>query len=555
MKKIQLTALLLLFSLILPLTIFAAGEDSSIPAINTDAEPLNATEDTPVFPPETSPNPPVTSPETTPDTSPDTSEPPVSNKVSLLPQNELRAGEKVTFYLHAWGDNLLAMQGEILYDSALFTLEECKSALDGWNFTFSAGEGKIDYLGLNTMGQGLSGENDLIILTFRVAKEIPTDSSVTMTLTPPEVYNGEEEVIYEGDSPSFSIAPPFSTDCALKELQVENGTIFPAFDPSITEYSMTLPFSVEIANITAIANDTEFAAVEIGNTTLAVGTNYVEITVISQAGTRRVYTIEIKRSTDPNYKPSADNRILALTVTEGLLFPTFSPDVTSYSIYLVRGQEASFYPIPANKAVAGNLHIPDDTEETEYRIVCSAENGTTREYVFKVILLETPKQLEKQSEKLRKEQETSSIRDLLYNVTFIAISATLFFLGFVFGALLLGKRKKSHRATRQEASGLGALLMTPPEELSLDPHETSSTEPAPVAPPTEAPTEAPLEESPAEVSAEEPAPEEPMKEDAEESDPVSEENSPAQESDEEKSSEQPMHTNHPPKKHKKKRKH
>ena len=491
MKKTKLIALLMLFSLLLPITVFAKQESATDVASASDVTPArDNNDDSPTFPT----LPPETAPETAPETLPETSEPsqpPVENKVTLVAQTELRAGEIAIFHLRLTGTNARAIQGGIQFDGSQITLEECKTLAGGWSLNFTSTANSIEYLGLNTMNEGLTGENDLIALTFRVSKDIPTDAGLTVNLTSPTVYDGASEVIYQGESAQFSIAPPFSTDCTLSQLQVEGGTIFPAFAPDITEYSMTLPFSVDKANITAVANDSEFASVTISNTSLAVGTNYVEITVVSQAGNQQTYLITINRSTDPNYIPSADNRILALTHTEGLLFPKFSPDITKYTLYLVRGQEVSLYPIPANKAVSSALHIPDDTEEIEYTLVCNAENGDARVYTFQIVLFETPKQLEK----LQKEKENQSTLDQVTLAIYITAGVSLFFLGFVFGSIVLNKRKKMPVVLPTPSPTPPSPPPSPDEGVSTDP---SSEQPHEVSAETNTPAQAPAAEVPTE---------------------------------------------------------
>lgn len=435
MKQMKLTALLILLCLLIPYSAFAAESSSAesiseasvedSPATDSDAEPPLTgspdTEDSPATPPDTSP------------------EEQITPKVTLIAPDGIRAGEEVTFTVMLHSTIARAIQGSLSYDPAILTFVSSEATTQGWNFTFSQTADSLQYLGLSTMGEDLSGENALFTVTFRVASNALTDDPLAFTLAPPVVYDGENEVTYEGDTPSFAITRPLSTDCTLDSLTVEGGNLSPAFSPEITEYTLTLPYSTETAQITALPHDSEYATIKQGNTTLAVGENRVEITVISESGLQKVYTILITRSPDPNYIPSADNRILSLTLSEGLLFPAFSTEITEYSVYIVRGQQVTLTPIPADKAIAFPLTIPADTAAIDYTLTCNAENGSARIYTFHVILLETPEELAQ----IEREKQPTPEQNYLRNGFILAIGITLFFLGFVFGFLIFGRRKKT----------------------------------------------------------------------------------------------------------------
>lgn len=406
MKKLQLTAVLLILSLLLPLTAYASADLTS--------------EEVP--PPAHTTNP---------------------EKIVLLSSNEIRCGQTVTFTLRLFSNSARAIQGSISYDPALLTLTECKTLAEGWSLNFSQENGTLQFLGLDTMSIGAPLELDLCTFTFKVT-ELANVSELSIALAPAIVYDGIAELTYPEDTFTFPLLPPLSTDCALESLDVQGGTLSPAFSADVTEYNVTLPYSVHRAEITAIAHDRDNATVKISDTALAVGENKVTITVLSPSGLQKIYTVTITRSPDPNYTPSADNRILSLHLSEGLLFPAFSPDVTVYTVYMVQGQSVTLTPTPVELASAGALTIPSDSTEAEYTISCRAENGETRLYTFRVILLDPPAQSEQTQQGTQPEEKdpSSHFRKLSLAIA-IATGATLFFLGFIFGVVLFGKRKKA----------------------------------------------------------------------------------------------------------------
>ncbi|MBE6974235.1 MAG: cadherin-like beta sandwich domain-containing protein, partial [Ruminococcaceae bacterium] len=87
-----------------------------------------------------------------------------------------------------------------------------------------------------------------------------------------------------------------SADNTLKDLSVEEGTLTPAFDSNVTEYTVQVPYEVEKLTVLATLND-ERAAVVISDTALTdVGTVVITVTVTAENGDVKVYTITATRN-------------------------------------------------------------------------------------------------------------------------------------------------------------------------------------------------------------------------------------------------------------------
>ena len=101
-----------------------------------------------------------------------------------------------------------------------------------------------------------------------------------------------------------------STNANLKSLTSSDGTITPTFDKDTTEYTLTVPYEVEDANINAVAENNAANIQISGNTGLAVGNNTATILVTAENGNIKTYEIVITR------QPSSNNYLSSLEITD-----------------------------------------------------------------------------------------------------------------------------------------------------------------------------------------------------------------------------------------------
>ena len=107
-------------------------------------------------------------------------------------------------------------------------------------------------------------------------------------------------------SARVSIAEKMEQDVSLYALLVNHGTLEPAFSPSCTEYSLTVPESVASITVAARPNNYWASAYVDGHAALELGENTVTVTVTSGDGSaQRVYTIAVYRGTRPTPTPEA----------------------------------------------------------------------------------------------------------------------------------------------------------------------------------------------------------------------------------------------------------
>lgn len=123
-------------------------------------------------------------------------------------------------------------------------------------------------------------------------------SSTTVRVSPTEIFAFSGAAMGTGEASrtiQINAAPTLSGDNQLKELSVAQGAIEPAFDPNVTEYSLSVPFSEK--NLTVSATPAHGAAsVALSSTELAVGDNVVTVTVKAQNGATKQYVLRVHRA-------------------------------------------------------------------------------------------------------------------------------------------------------------------------------------------------------------------------------------------------------------------
>jgi hypothetical protein len=174
-----------------------------------------------------------------------------------------------------------------------------------------------------------------------------------------------------------------STDNALLHLGVSGYQIEPAFSASVYNYTLTVPYTAEIVNVVASANEkaTIFGA---GPMELEVGENSAEVYVVSEQGQQGdIYTLVITRTA-----PSSDNTLKSLTVLAGgggqvlPLQPAFKPQITDYIIQLEEDSDIHTIEIFAE----ANCPLAKGVGGTGYKILTTTVDGKYHN-VFEIIVM------------------------------------------------------------------------------------------------------------------------------------------------------------------------
>lgn len=98
-----------------------------------------------------------------------------------------------------------------------------------------------------------------------------------------------------GNNPGVSL----SSNNALSSLTVSAGTLTPAFDPAITEYTLSLPSQSDRLTITANPSDSRATVQGDGDISLQDGETSLSVVVTAEDGSAKTYTITAKVAQAP----------------------------------------------------------------------------------------------------------------------------------------------------------------------------------------------------------------------------------------------------------------
>lgn len=93
--------------------------------------------------------------------------------------------------------------------------------------------------------------------------------------------------------------PGKSGNNALSTLTVNAGTLTPAFDPAVTEYTLSLPQGTEKLTLTATPSDSNATVQGDGELTLQEGENTLPLVVTAENGDTKTYTVTAKVAQAP----------------------------------------------------------------------------------------------------------------------------------------------------------------------------------------------------------------------------------------------------------------
>lgn len=157
----------------------------------------------------------------------------------------------------------------------------------------SGGSGRLSFAGSMSSD---SRKYKKIWLTFKAKSAGEFTMAVTdVYLGPLNVANGDSlSVSKKGSAPiTIKAAGSASGDCDLKSISIAE-TGFYGFSADKTQYDITVENKYEKLTVTAKAADSN-ATVEISDTNLKVGTNYIKIKVTAPSGDTKTYTVIVRR--------------------------------------------------------------------------------------------------------------------------------------------------------------------------------------------------------------------------------------------------------------------
>ena len=188
-------------------------------------------------------------------------------------------------------------------------------------------------------------------------------------------------------------APGPSTDATLSALSLSAGTLSPPFAPGMFGYTANVTNATTSVDVTATTNDAG-ASFEIDGSpaangvpetvALAVGPNVIEVIVTAEDGVAtETYTVTVTRAAPPAVD---DATLTALSLSSGMLSPTFDPATLDYTSSVANGVGSVVVTAtPTNPASTVEINGGADTTvplvvgANVIEVVVTAEDGVATE--------------------------------------------------------------------------------------------------------------------------------------------------------------------------------
>lgn len=192
-------------------------------------------------------------------------------------------------------------------------------------------------------------------------------------------------------------------NATLSDLEINTGTLSPAFTPGNKNYTATVANNVTSIDITPTAAFPEYSSLTVngvpaasGETktvALAVGVNSIPVVVTEQDGTTGTYVINVTREAEV----SGDATLGNLEINPGNLSPAFTPDNRNYSASVENSVSSIEVISTAASPVYGSLTVNGEPAVSgegksvalavgvnNIAIAVTAQDGTTDTYIISV---------------------------------------------------------------------------------------------------------------------------------------------------------------------------
>ena len=183
---------------------------------------------------------------------------------------------------------------------------------------------------------------------------------------------------------TVNIFRALSNDSYLKDLTSTDGLITPSFDKDTSLYTLTVPYEVKNANLTAVKSSDAASVTIQGNTNLKVGNNRANIIVTAEDGTINTYYVDITR------QPSSNNYLSNLEVLDNNgtnYISVFNKITLTYNINVDNSIDSLNFVATAEDSdttIKGDGVKSISVGSNSFTIESFSANGTVRKYIINV---------------------------------------------------------------------------------------------------------------------------------------------------------------------------
>lgn len=259
-----------------------------------------------------------------------------------------------------------AKKGETV--SVTVKVTSSKEALGAIDLTLVYDDNALDFTGGGSSVKGGSGsiriadtasDSKTKTMTYELTFTALKAGKSSITVSNYEVVDFDESVVSVGHVGSSSVeitdeAVSLSRDASLKALKLSNGTLSPAFSPSIMKYTASVGADVSSVVVSGTTSNSKAEITSItGADNLKDGDNTIKVSVTAESGATAVYTITVNKAASESEvseeitatpEPTTEGTITPEPTTEG----TITPEPTT---------EGTVTPEPTGEAVAAGFTI------------------------------------------------------------------------------------------------------------------------------------------------------------------------------------------------------
>lgn len=171
-----------------------------------------------------------------------------------------------------------------------------------------------------------------------------------------------------------------SSNNYLSNITLSNGNI--NFNKNITEYNITVDYQVSNIEVIATAEDSKSKVEITGNTNLEIGNNIIEIKVIAENNSTRIYKINVEKK-DESYVLSSNNNISSVNIKNYDF--DFNSNITNYTLTIKDEEKLDIEVILEDSKSTYNIQGNNDLKNNSViKIEVIAEDGTNKIYQINI---------------------------------------------------------------------------------------------------------------------------------------------------------------------------
>ncbi len=237
--------------------------------------------------------------------------------IAMIPVDYARADEKASISISSSGGTVGSTVTVTVTISASSAIDAASVPVSYDNSVIKpVSAGNSGVVSFSLLDASQYGSSESISMQFEIIAAGTTTLSVAGDAK--VSVNGERATISSSSSGKVTGTAPvsYSSDNALKSLQISPGSLSPAFSPDTTTYSASVGADVTELVVSAAANDSK-ASVSVSGTRMDPGNNTTTITVTAENGSVKKYVIYTTRAvSDKETAAEADSNAATDSATE-----------------------------------------------------------------------------------------------------------------------------------------------------------------------------------------------------------------------------------------------